>query len=359
MARRLGRVDDDAFWAKAGGEAASVEIRDRWGRHTLRLDPREYFQRWAWLLGRYHEWPLQVLLAQALRPGDAFVDVGANLGLVTLRAADLVGTDGCVVAFEPNPEVFRQLAGHVERNGLSNVVCQQVALGRRAGTATLRLTSANTGAGSIADLPWTRGADVTHSCRVVRGDGLLAGPRAGPPCARGDRPMFIKIDVEGFECEALAGLSRTIAAHKPAIVCEVNRPCLRAAGGGLKRLRRMLERRGYRAFLFDSRRTLLGRSRLVLTPFTRAPRGLFDMLFVHPHSAFLGRLTPFVNTEHGDVPLNPARDAVPSRDAAPTTSSNSNTPATIGSRGQPGTPAASSTIEPKAVVSASPHLTQP
>jgi FkbM family methyltransferase len=43
-----------------------------------------------------------------LRPGDAFVDVGANLGLVTLLASRLVEASGLVLACEPNPATFKE-----------------------------------------------------------------------------------------------------------------------------------------------------------------------------------------------------------------------------------------------------------
>lgn len=285
IARRLARVDDDSFWVGA----PTIDIRDRWGRHTLRLEPREYFQRWAWLLGRYHEWPLQLLLEHALRPGDTFIDVGANFGLVTLRAAALVGPSGRVVAFEPNPDVFKRLAWHAEANGLRNVICEPVALGRVPGTATLRLASPNTGAASIADLSWTRNAAITHECAVVRGDSRL---RTLPSPAQA--PLFIKIDVEGFECEALGGLSRTINTHLPAVVCEVNRRCLRAAGAGIGRMRKIMERRGYRPFLFEAHRAVVRQSRLSVTPMITPPKGLFDILFLHPTSAHFDRLKAFM-----------------------------------------------------------------
>lgn len=302
VARRLARVDQDAYWAGA----PTVDIRDRWGRHTLRLEPREYFQRWAWLLGRYHEWPLQLLLQHALRPGDTFIDVGANFGLVTLRAAALVGPSGRVVAFEPNPDVFKRLAWHVESNGLRQVICEPVALGRKRGTATLRLASANTGAASLVDFPWARDAAITHDCPVVRGDSRLTGL---PPASAS--PLFIKIDVEGFECEALGGLSRTINAHLPAVACEVNRRCLRAAGAGLRRIRRIMERRGYQPFLFEASRGLVRLSRLTITPMQRPPQGLFDVLFLHPAGVHLRRLAPFITGSAGTEPAPPPPRSAP------------------------------------------------
>ena len=305
VASRLARVGDDAFWSGS----PQVDIRDRWGRHTLRLDPREYFQRWAWLLGRYHEGPLLTLLEQGLRPGDTFVDIGANFGLVSLRASTLVGPTGRVLDFEPNPVVYERLAWHIDYNKATNITPSRIALARRPGTATLRLASENPGAGSLADLPWARDRGERFECVVDRGDARLAHLP--------DAPMLIKIDVEGFEREVLAGLARTIKQRAPAIISEINRPCLKAAGAKPRDLWRMLERHGYRAFLFESPRRMLGGRRLRLSPFERPVGPLFDLLFLRPDSVFAERLRPFMVGTTLERPLGSTHDApAPTRPAA-------------------------------------------
>src|SRR4029079_6403356 len=52
-----------------------------------------------------------------LRPGDAFIDAGANVGIYTLFAAQLVGPSGSVIAFEPDPGAADRLRENVDRNG--------------------------------------------------------------------------------------------------------------------------------------------------------------------------------------------------------------------------------------------------
>src|SRR5207302_1817218 len=56
------------------------------------------------------------------RPGDSFVDVGANIGLWTLVAASTVGSEGEVFSFEPNPVTFRKLIANITRNARSDIV---------------------------------------------------------------------------------------------------------------------------------------------------------------------------------------------------------------------------------------------
>ncbi|MCH8270919.1 MAG: FkbM family methyltransferase, partial [Planctomycetes bacterium] len=81
----------------------------------------DYYQRLDFYLRRYHDGPLQMLLWRVLRPGDTFVDGGANTGLVSMFAAWQVGPRGRVLAFEPNPTPRAQLEWHVRKNGLGQV----------------------------------------------------------------------------------------------------------------------------------------------------------------------------------------------------------------------------------------------
>ena len=63
-----------------------------------------------------------------MRPGDVFVDVGANIGLYTLIAAHIVGASGRVYAFEPGSETYRRLLSNVQLNQMTNVSCHELAL---------------------------------------------------------------------------------------------------------------------------------------------------------------------------------------------------------------------------------------
>ena len=56
-----------------------------------------------------------------LRPGDTCIDVGANIGLLSLVASAAVGTTGRVIAIEPHPRVFGYLTANLELNDATNV----------------------------------------------------------------------------------------------------------------------------------------------------------------------------------------------------------------------------------------------
>jgi len=63
----------------------------------------------------------QKVLAERLRPGMVFYDLGANIGLFSLLAARLVGADGRVFSFEPDAEVAARLRRNIRQNGFSNI----------------------------------------------------------------------------------------------------------------------------------------------------------------------------------------------------------------------------------------------
>jgi predicted methyltransferase len=71
---------------------------------------------------------VQEALLQHLRPGMTFYDIGANIGFFSLLAARLVGKEGCVVAFQADPEIAARLREHAERNSLGWITVEEKAV---------------------------------------------------------------------------------------------------------------------------------------------------------------------------------------------------------------------------------------
>ena len=90
-------------------------------------------------------------ILHTIRAGDVFVDVGANIGYYTVIAAKIVGDQGHVYAFEPDPTSFAILKANVERNGLANVTLEQKALSNEPGSLRLFLAHQNKGDHRIFD----------------------------------------------------------------------------------------------------------------------------------------------------------------------------------------------------------------
>ena len=158
--------------------------------------------------------PVQEALRRLLAPGDVFYDIGANVGFFTLVGGRLVGPAGRVVAFEPVPWCANAVGRNIELNGFEHAEIRAEAVGAADGSARLFVV----GEASWSHLESTgRHADVREEIdvAVVSIDSLVAAGTIPPP-------DVMKIDTEGAELQAIEGARATIAAHRPAIVCELH-----------------------------------------------------------------------------------------------------------------------------------------
>ena len=93
------------------------------------LDPRFEME---YASGTY-EFQVQRELLTNLQPGSVFYDVGAHIGIVSMFAAQVVGAEGAVFAFEADPENARRIEEHILRNGLKQISLVQNAVWSSAG----------------------------------------------------------------------------------------------------------------------------------------------------------------------------------------------------------------------------------
>lgn len=168
------------------------------------------------LSGLYDPQELDVLLRLA-RPGSAFVDIGANVGSVTVPLAAHVGREGVVYSFEPFRQVFQFLNANVATNGLENVHTFHTALSEEGVAPTVRVPvpslvhGQNAGMYGVFKQDSTEPNDPTPLTRdrlediTVRTLDSFDLPRAD----------VIKIDVEGHAPNVLAGGLRTLQRHRP------------------------------------------------------------------------------------------------------------------------------------------------
>src|SRR3990172_2612704 len=108
-------------------EAHHLEEVSLPGGATITVDLADLLQRFLYFLG-YYEYGVTKLVTSTLRPGDTFIDIGANIGYFTLVASPLVGPSGKVHSFEPIPGIFSTLQSNVAANGLTNVRMNQAAI---------------------------------------------------------------------------------------------------------------------------------------------------------------------------------------------------------------------------------------
>lgn len=137
-----------------------------------------------------------------LRPGMCVVDVGANIGYYTLLFAQGVGPSGKIVAVEPSPDNLSELAINVEHNRLGNVEIVPKAVGADRRTVGL-LKGINSGVTDDDRAAFTVEQDMIDNIAKERID-------------------LLKIDIEGYEWQALMGAQRVLSNDRPIVFLEVH-----------------------------------------------------------------------------------------------------------------------------------------
>ena len=218
------RLIDDAG---AVGVRSAVETRHGF---AMNLDLAQFVDRTIYCTGEWE--PLETgLIAKILKPGDVFVDVGANIGYFTLLASRRVGPEGRVIAVEANPRTFKLLEANVRLNGCANVTLHHVAAGEAAGLATLFEREAGNSGGDQVDFT---------------GDGKIAVERLDALVGE-QRVRLIKLDIEGAEAKALRGASGLLErADAPDLVFEFTPKFLSGMGDDPRELIGFLQAIGYR-----------------------------------------------------------------------------------------------------------------
>jgi len=135
-------------------------------------------------------------ISQTLRPGDVFVDIGANIGYFTTLASRQVGASGQVIAFEPDSDHCEMLRRNLRLNDARNVVVRNCALGSEARAGRLFRSATNFGDHRVAAGAEERDSVPIAICRFDEACREL----------RLTRVDFIKIDVQGYEPYVFAGM---------------------------------------------------------------------------------------------------------------------------------------------------------
>jgi FkbM family methyltransferase len=183
--------------------------------------------------GRLPDYDEMTFMRRYLRPGDGFIDGGANEGVYTLLAAKLVGASGQVEAFEAVPQYVDRLRANVSANGLTWVTVHPDAVGAHPGQTAFVVR----GTGSRLQTSDDHGPAVrTIDVDVVRLDDVLS-----------DRPWAMgKLDVEGAEHAVLIGAGKLLAHAEPAVwVLEIVEHFLARFGSSVGQIQQWLGDHGY------------------------------------------------------------------------------------------------------------------
>lgn len=177
----------------------------------LNVDPR--FEG-SYVEGLY-EPILQQVLAEHLREGGTFYDVGAHIGFFSLIAARLVGQRGAVFAFEADPQNAARIEQHAARGGFAHLQVQPQAVWSESAILHFQRASgaSSRNTGSVVKTSAGQGATEIIEVKAVTLDEFTRGQRP---------PTLIKVDVEGGEADVLRGADRLFSTAQPSLICEIH-----------------------------------------------------------------------------------------------------------------------------------------
>ena len=198
------------------------------GDLRLICHPHDTISSMALYCGLYDAEEMRFLLAW-LRPGDTFLDVGANVAPYSLLST--LVPDVRAVAFEPGTLAQGRARANVELNGVADRV-ELVPCAVADHDGPVRLTADRWATNTLVDGDYD---GPVEDVEAVSLDGFDAGRRL-------ERVTLVKVDVEGHEMGVLRGGAGLLGRHRPALIVELN---------DVAALRRWAGERGYEAVSYD------------------------------------------------------------------------------------------------------------
>ena len=261
-----------ADWLGRLAATRSPAIMGKIQEYEVEFDLRDELQRQMYF-GLFNPQLVRVLKA-TLGPRDVFYDVGANVGYFTLIASQLVGMNGQVHAFEPVPANLARIKSNLDRNEITNVSLNLCAVSNAPGELTLYLAKEPSNSGWASVVPSERRPDKLTVETLSLDDYVFGSGRR--------IPALIKMDIEGAEPMALAGMTRLMAHdHAPNLIVEINPYLLAREGLTAKAITDPLLDAGYRVGRIErSRITRISPNHrfVQLTDILASKRGLAELV---------------------------------------------------------------------------------
>jgi FkbM family methyltransferase len=186
------------------------------------------------------------LFKNVIRPGDVVLDVGANIGYYTIIAAEIVGKQGRVYAFEPSPNNYLFLTKNVAINGFENVTTLRKAVSEKTGYAKLFYDDGNLGKHSF-------------SSDNISGDGRFANVATVSldDMFSNKKVDVIKIDIEGAEGLLVTGAKKLLRKKDLKVFLEFWPAGQRSIGTNPNKTLTYLKDCGFKICLIDRRNGML------------------------------------------------------------------------------------------------------
>jgi FkbM family methyltransferase len=169
---------------------------------TLYLDKKDSLNL---TLNKNYEPAETAFLKATIKKGQYVIDVGANIGYYTTLLASLVGEEGRVYAFEPDPENFALLKKNISANGFKNVVAENMAISDVTKDILLYYSS-------------DKGDQRIYDSSDGRESRKIKATSIDDYFKNGQKIDFLKMDIQGAEGLALKGMTETIQRSKSIVL---------------------------------------------------------------------------------------------------------------------------------------------
>jgi len=171
-------------------------------------------------------------ITSILKPGDAFIDLGSNEGYFSIIASGLVGQSGKVIAIEPQERLWSVIINNSILNNCANLQILPYGISSAPGEATMMLYSDfNTGASSLSPNFNFYISLISIRKKFYKRQKIHTRTLDGLKASLPNRVKLIKIDIEGFEYEALKGSENLLKDHVfENLLVEIHRKSLESMG---------------------------------------------------------------------------------------------------------------------------------
>jgi FkbM family methyltransferase len=212
------------------------EFIEKFG-YKLYLDPDDH------LMLANNEYTIHPILKKIIHGGDTVIDIGANIGVLTLFFRKLVGNEGMIYSFEPNPVAFSILKKNINENNLTNIQIEDKAVSNKNDKVSFTIDSSITNS-RIAK----NHKDVTLLDCVSMDEYFTENKMK--------KIDFVKIDTEGYDLTVLEGMTKIIQLNPELkIMVEFHTRLLQEAGTDPHDLLKFLHQQNFKIYdmggLFD------------------------------------------------------------------------------------------------------------
>jgi FkbM family methyltransferase len=233
----IGRRTRDRFWSNAQARFS----RTKFHPFGMRFHLSDWADREAFFFRRWHELAVSIFLRDVIRQGDTVVDIGAARGMFTMLAAYLTGAAGKVISFEPNPISRSLMERDLNANAVRHVRIIDKGASSRAERKQLVVPRLDRQAATFGALPENQLIYYRLEADLAPADNMLSS----------ESPVLIKISTEGYETEAIRGLSETIKRCHPVFITDISERRLPACGSSVGELMKLMSDMGYLGFKIE------------------------------------------------------------------------------------------------------------